>query len=415
MLSIPLAWLIARDLAGDFAAAGAAVLVAASPQHIAVSQYARAYALLILLLMGAFYCLQRTRLASALLTACPKTTHSRTVWWWSGYATCAVAALYTHHTAVVIIAALNLSVLRGSTGTNDVGRRFLKAWLATNVLIAASYLPWLPVLFVQMFPQSHVLPAAQTLPPADVSSALAVHAPLFLRLWTMISNPVPFAGLPWIDVRMLPVILFAAWRLRRSREMAVLTAFVLSGLALMLAASLFRPLIDSKTLAWAGLFALAGVAAGCSAAGCFRLPLLMFVVLIELGSVPAALEPVPEGWRDVAAILRDEALPQDTVYTNYAAAVLPLRHYGWSESGVIMKVFAKSNDEPWFRGHSWATIAPQAVAGDALRQENGRRRIWVLGYGTKPPDGITNEIAAVSVRALHRRTEKLDLSLFLPR
>jgi hypothetical protein len=82
---------------------------------------------------------------------------------------------------------------------------------------------------------------------------------------------------------------------------------------------------------------------------------------------------------------------------------------------MTMKVFAKSNEEPWFRGHSWPIIAPQAVAGDALQQTGDLKRVWVLGYGTNPPDGVTNGIAAASVRAFHRRTEKLDLSLFLPR
>ncbi len=61
VLCIPLAWAIMRRIAGEFAAAAAALLVATSPQHIAISQYARAYALLILFLLCAFYCLLRAR------------------------------------------------------------------------------------------------------------------------------------------------------------------------------------------------------------------------------------------------------------------------------------------------------------------------------------------------------------------
>jgi hypothetical protein len=193
-----------------------------------------------------------------------------------------------------------------------------------------------------------------------------------------------------------------------------LLAFVFCGLALMLLASQFRPLLDGKTLAWAGLFAMIAAAIGCSAAGRFRLPLLVFALLLGLRSVPAALDPAPEGWRDVAAILRDEARPPDTFYVNYAAAVLPLRYYGWSESGMTMKVFAKTNEEPWFRGHAWPIIAPQAIADDALRANHEAGRVWLLAYGASPPDAITGELAAKSIRALHRRTEKLDLSLFRP-
>jgi hypothetical protein len=397
VLCIPLAWLIARALAGDFAAAGAALLVATSPQHIAISQYARAYALFILLLMCAFCCLLQMRPASSP----PQKDRPWRLWWWSGYALSGLAALYTHHTAVVILAALNLSILLATVRNDDAGRRFLREWLVANLFVAGLYAPWLPVLVGQVHP-----------PVAAASSAIVHVAPL-QRLWNTVSNPFLFAGLPWIEVRLLPVILLGAWRFQSSRDVGFLLAFVLCGLALMLLASQFRPLLDGKTLAWAGLFAVIATAIGCSAAGGFRLPLLVLALLLELRSVPAALDPAPEGWRDVAAVLREEARPRDTLYVNYAAAILPLRHYGWSESGMTMKVFAKANEEPWFRGHAWPIVAPQTVAGDALQENREAGRVWLLAYGQASLDGIANEIATKSIRTLHRRTEKLDLSLFV--
>jgi Dolichyl-phosphate-mannose-protein mannosyltransferase len=406
VLCIPLAWLIARRLAGDFAAAGAALLAATSPQHVAISQYARAYALLILLLMGAFCCLLQVQPTSIRPTSArptsapPRKDRPRGLWWWTGYALSGLAALYTHHTAIVVLAALNLSILPAAVRSDDAGRRFLKEWLVANLFVAVLYAPWLPVLVGQVHS-----------PAAAASSAAIVHVAPLQRLWNTVSNPFRFAGLPWIEAWLLPVILFGAWRLRASRDVVFLAAFVLCGLALMLLASQFRPLLDGKTLAWAGLFAMIAAAVGCSAAARFRLPLLVFALLLGLRSVPAALDPAPEGWRDVATILRDEARPQDTFYVNYAGAVLPLRHYGWSESGMTMKVFARANEEPWFRGHAWPIVAPQAVAADALQAG----RVWLLGYGSAPPDGIANEIAASAIRARRRRTEKLDVSLFLGR
>jgi hypothetical protein len=310
-----------------------------------------------------------------------------------------LAALYTHHTAIVILAALNLSIMLATVRNDDAGRRFLREWLIANSFVAVLYAPWLPVLFGQLHP-----------PAAAASSAPTVHVTPVARLWIMVSNPFRFAGLAWIEVGLLPVILLGAWRLRASRDVGFLLAFVLCGLVLMLLASQFRPLLDGKTLAWAGLFAVIATAIGCSAAGRFRLTLLVLALLLELRSVPAALDPVPDGWRDVAAVLRESALPQDTLYLNYAAAILPLRHYGWSESSMTVKVFATANEEPWFRGRAWPIIAPQAVAGDAFQAG----RVWLLAYGAFAPDGMANEIATKSVRALHRRTEKLDVSLFLP-
>src|SRR5258708_3448032 len=71
-LCVPVAWLIARHAAGDLAGASAALLVATSPPHIAISQYARAYALLVLCVMFAFLCVVRARhSASAMSPAAP--------------------------------------------------------------------------------------------------------------------------------------------------------------------------------------------------------------------------------------------------------------------------------------------------------------------------------------------------------
>jgi hypothetical protein len=115
----------------------------------------------------------------------------------------------------------------------------------------------------------------------------------------------------------------------------------------------------------------------------------------------------------VAATVRENALPRDVLYVNYAASVLPLRHYGWSDAGIDIRVFAKTNEEPWFRGNAWPVVAPQAVAGGVLQEHRQGKRVWLLSYGSHP-DQITDGIAAKPVRALHRRTGKLDLSLFQP-
>jgi mannosyltransferase len=394
-LCIALAWLVAHDLAGGFAAAGAALLVALSPQDIAISRYARAYSLLVLLLMCAFYCLQRVRPADA---AAHDRRHALS--WWSDYAMASTAALYTHHTAIVVLAALNLCVLPAAVGAGHAHRRFLVQWLVANLVVAALYAPWLPVFFGQVHPAA-----------ATSSSAAAVHAAPPGWLWTVITNPYRFAGLPWIDVRLVLVILFGAWRFRRAR--GCLLPVVVCGVVMMVVASRFRPLLDGKTLAWAGLFATVAAAIGCSAAGRLRLPLLGVAVVFALPSVLTALSPAPEGWREVAAVLRENAGPQDVLYMNYPAAILPLRRYGWLPSATELRVFANRNEEPWFRDRTLPVVAPQAVAGEALQQIAKGKRVFVLDYGRNPPD-VANEIAGSAIRALHRRTEKLDLSLFLP-
>ena len=122
---------------------------------------------------------------------------------------------------------------------------------------------------------------------------------------------------------------------------------------------------------------------GCGTAGRFCLPLLIAAIFLELRSVPTAVEPTPEGWREVAQIFRDMARPGDAVYINYAGAVLPLRQYGWPEAQLDIKVYATSDKEPWFRGRLWPIVDPTEIADDAVRLG----RVWLVAYGRDAPIG----------------------------
>jgi hypothetical protein len=394
VLCIPLAWLIARHIAGDFAALSAALLTAISPQHIAISQYARAYALLILCFMAAFLCLIRVRHWA--LVQVPGSRPGR--WWWLGYAIAGAASLYTHHTAIVVLATLNAVVLPSLVQAGRGGRRFFKEWFAANLAVAGLYTPWLPVLVHQALPAG-VASAAKTVPAAN----------LLHGFWTAVQKPFPFNGLPWIDSRLLPLTVFGLWRFRRSKDMVLLAAFVLGGFTLMVLVSQWHPLLDGKTLAWAGLLTSVAAATGLSAAGRFRSPLLVLAVLLQLPGGMSAIYPVPEGWREAAAVFRRLAHSGDTVYVNYAAAALPLRHYEWPEAELNIKVLAKRNEEPWFRGQEWPVAAPEE-AGRRLGEE---KRVWLLIYGPSPRSAeIARAFETRLTRLLHRQTERLDLYLF---
>ena len=310
------------------------------------------------------------------------------------------ASLYTHYVAVPVLAALNIAFLISLVRAGSAGRCLLGELLGANLLVTALYGPWLPVLAQQAFPSGASSPA-KTVPATA----------LLQRLWKMAGNPFPFGGMPWIDIRFLPLILLGTWRFRHSRDVAFLFAFVLCGLVSMFLASQFRPMLDGKTLAWAGLFALLAASAGCAAFGRFRLPILVLMVVLQLRSSTIALRPAPEGWSEAAGIMRQMARPQDTVFLNYAGAVLPLRRYGWPEPEMNIAVFAKGNEEPWFRGRAFPIVTPQ----EAIRQATLAGRVWLLTYGGAPRSGgIAKEIETKSIRLLHCRTEKLDLSLFVP-
>ena len=201
-LCIPAAWLVGRLLAGEFAAGAAAWLVATSPQNIAFSQYARTYALLSLLLLCAFLCLVIVRRAAAGRSG---------VWWWSCYAAASTASLYLHHTAIVILAVVNLSALVSSLGSGRRGRRSRAGLLAANAVVVSAYLPWMPVLIHQALPTGGLMPVAT-----------AQSTSLLQRLVTAARRPFVFHGLPWVSAWLLPLDAFGAWQLRASRDVIAL-------------------------------------------------------------------------------------------------------------------------------------------------------------------------------------------------
>lgn len=393
-LCIPVAWLLGRLLAGPFAAGAAAWLVATSPQNVAFSQYARSYALLSLLLMCAFLCIALGRRAAVERSG---------VGWWAVYAAVSTAALYLHHTAIVVLAAINVAALVSSLGDGLSGRRFRVGLVVADAVVVLAYLPWFPVLVHQAMP-------ANGLP----SAATASSTTLVQRLFAAAGRPFIFDGLPWITAWVPPLVAFGAWRFRTSRDVIAFMLAGVGGLLLMFFVSQLHPMLDGKTLAWAGLFALVGAALGLQAAGPLRWPALALVLLLQLrtdASQAQGGDARQEGWRDVAALLRRDAAPGDAVFLNDAGAILPLRHYGWPEARLDIRIMAKPEAEPWFRNAPGSRISGQDAVGIAA--EAGR--VWVLSYNAPSThDALTQQTNTASARRLFVHVGQLDVSLLAP-
>lgn len=124
--AIPLTYLLGLRTVGRRAALVGAGLMALSPFLIFYSTEARAYALLLLLILVCPLCL-----LSALDT--------RRLRWWVAYAVSSCAATYTHYIAVFFLA----SLLVWAFWTQRDSRRAL---LAANLAAAIAYIPWLPTL-----------------------------------------------------------------------------------------------------------------------------------------------------------------------------------------------------------------------------------------------------------------------------
>jgi 4-amino-4-deoxy-L-arabinose transferase-like glycosyltransferase len=395
-LCIPAAWLLGRLLAGRFAAGAAAWLVATSPQNIAFSQYARAYALLSLLLLCALLCLVLARRATSARSG---------VWWWVCYVAVSAASLYLHYTAIVILAAIIVSALLSSLGTGSPGRRFWVGLLVANAVVALAFLPWLPVLLHQAMPASTLVPAA------TARSTTVVQ-----RFLSVLQRPFLFRGLPWVNVWLLPIMAFGAWRFRTSRDVIALALTSVSGPLLMFVVSQFHPMLDGKTLAWAGLFAMMCAALGLQAARLLRWPILVLLLVVQLGpdvSQARDVDAGQEGWRDVASLLNQDAKDHDVVFINDAGAILALRRYHWPEARLDVRILAKPEAEPWFRD------APgiHAAGPGAVRAAADASRVWLLTYNAPSTHQalVTQAGESLASRRLFRHAGRLDVSLLAPR
>jgi 4-amino-4-deoxy-L-arabinose transferase-like glycosyltransferase len=124
--AIPLTYVLGLWTVGRRAALVGATLTALSPFLIFYSTEARAYALVLVLVLLSTLALLRA-LDTGRFT------------WWAAYAVCSCAAMYTHYPAVFVLAAQ----FGWAFWTRPAARRAL---LAANVAAAVGYLPWLPTL-----------------------------------------------------------------------------------------------------------------------------------------------------------------------------------------------------------------------------------------------------------------------------
>ncbi len=128
--AIPMTYSLGRRTFGRGAGLIGAALIALSPYLIFFSTEARAYALVMVLLLGS---------TLALLRALEERGHR----WWVAYAAISCAAMYTHYTSVIILAAQFIWAF----WARPDARRSL---LAANVAAGICYLPWLPALIRQI-------------------------------------------------------------------------------------------------------------------------------------------------------------------------------------------------------------------------------------------------------------------------
>ena len=189
LAAIPLTYLLGLWTVGRRAALLGSLLIALSPFLIFYTTEARAYGLMLLLVL-----LSTLALLKAL--------DDGRFWWWAAYALCSCAAVYTHYTPVYLLAAQALWAFFARPE-----RRV--ALILANVAAVVAYLPWVPILLDNLeSPGSKVIELSGALHPVAVR--------IELGRWGLGSPYTPLRELPgWIGIAMFPAgMLVGLWASR---------------------------------------------------------------------------------------------------------------------------------------------------------------------------------------------------------
>jgi 4-amino-4-deoxy-L-arabinose transferase-like glycosyltransferase len=244
---IPLIAALARRIGGDSAALWAALFAALAPTTVLLSGFARMYSPATLLTLAS---------ALLLLRAVERPSAGR----WITYFAAAASAVWMDYFSAVALAGILIAAV-----WLRPGRRTLAVAALTTILAIASIAPWLVVARAQLehSGQGFWVPP---LSPAMIGGTLSQ-----LFMGPPIDNGVPFspALIALQDVTVVAgfAALAFAFVVRGrlddgGRRAAAYCLLASSGVALLVAVSLARPLLDARyaTVMWLPLYAVAGAA-----------------------------------------------------------------------------------------------------------------------------------------------------------
>ncbi len=402
MLCVPVAAFIGRRAAGSTAGVIAAFLVATSAAGVVSSQDARAYAMLTLALLLA---------VAALLVAVDafrvvRTKEAVPVAAWVVFVVAGTAGLYLHHTATLLLVALDCAALIAWLALLDRSQAFFRQLLTVNLIIMLLYLPWLPVTYSQVIGASGGMPTNAWMTAPSVSG---------LRYAFMNIYAQPYAaGLePWADAAFLLLGGFGVVAARRDRLLLAL-AFMLVGdvpIASWLI-SQFRPIMNGKTLLPLVPLFMVFVAVGCAQLGRFRVLVAVALVAVQLWTCRVFFEDRPdEAFPAVAAVLRDRVRPGDRLVLARPELLILLNYYGYPRDR--LNVSAVPAPGTWFRAD-----APGGYGdlGTALPQGSGR--VWLLSRSRASRTSALGLLGDAGLNATfdqvfgRGRMRNLELSLF---
>ena len=363
--TIPIVGLIGRELGGRRVGLLAAALFALMPVQIYFAQETRTFALLIFFLAAAL--LGSIRFARA-------AAEGRKGWGpLALYALAAAGMVYSHVTALVVLAALNLCTLAWTLWFPR-SRIAAGRLVAANLAVALAAVPQLLVVLEQIGRPEHSF----------------IEQPNFVRLVGLADTLFVDPSTPWWQFRLaslaaalvmalLGLLVILARPGRLAWTIAVGPAVVFLALALLM--GLRAPILLPRTIAWISvpvcvLAALAILSHRPPRVLRGMLVLaLAFAIGLGLHGVYFRTPDAKEDWRGLVAELRGRVAPGDLLAigpstTSLAEQVygdLPAEHAKWLPEGVVLHSFLQ-------RKHA----GTQMRADDLTRAVADGRRVWLV-------------------------------------
>jgi hypothetical protein len=300
-LAVPLVYLLARRVAGEWVGIGAALLLATSAIEIRYSQEARSYALLTsaaLIVAHGFVG----------LFARPNQERRVIIVWSACYCAGSILALYLHYISMLLVGATFM------LGTLAVARErsmlLLKTWAVANALILLFWLWWLPVIVSQL---REGTPQFTLAPPGLGDIARGVRS-LYGESYVYWN----WQGGPTFEALLMAVGLFGAWvSARRESVVGLLLAAAAFGIPVLEIGLSWtvKPVFAARTISWLIPFYLLLVTIGL-----MRLPRTIgiagFVIALAmqvLGTVTYFMMEENTPWSRLAAQLRAGVCPGDVL------------------------------------------------------------------------------------------------------
>lgn len=402
ILTITAVFLVGRTVGGTGAGLIAALFLATSASHLAYSQEARVYALLMLATTIATWGLLVFLKSHGGLATVPGPSdrrHRRLGL--VAYATGTTLALYGHNTAVFLLLLANGVALCWWLRRAHRDRQFAIEWLTANLVPLVLWLWWLPIVAMQTRTAVNVAWISQpSLPGAIVEAA---------RLY---SNRYVTIGFPWSSLVPIPLLgVVALWHWRdRWPAVAVLLVFVLGVPALTwLFGLVLRPIWIERTIVWPLGLGMVLAAGGVLA---IRPPAVRAAVIGLILAVQCAdlvvyyTSTLKPPWDRVVADIAADLEPADVILHFPNATVWPFTYYA-NRLGIAPRHFGIYKDREPQLDVTRQTIG-QATEFVALREIDAvatrYARAWVVFRNRArldPEDQVLERLKQEGTVALH--------------